>query len=58
MCFTTIQGTKYNFTASQDPVLTGPGATAFTRMPFGASCCDRERVKLTMAPLVLEYLQK
>lgn len=33
-------------------VITGPGATAFTRMPRGASLTARERVKLTIAPFV------
>ena len=33
-------------------VHTGPGATAFTRMPRGNSAAAKERVKLTMAPLV------
>ncbi|MNE97686.1 hypothetical protein D3C80_1960770 [compost metagenome] len=32
----------------------GPGATALTRMPFPMSCADKERVKVTIAPLVAE----
>jgi hypothetical protein len=38
--------------------LTGPGATAFTRIPFGPSCFARDRVKVTIAPLVEEYSSK
>ena len=32
----------------------GPGATAFTRMPFSIRFSDSERVKAVIAPLVLE----
>ena len=35
-------------------VQTGPGATALTRMPSGASRPDRLRVKAWMPPLVRE----
>lgn len=35
-------------------VMTGPGATAFTRMPLGANCFERERVKDMIAPFVAE----
>jgi hypothetical protein len=35
--------------------LTGPEATALTRMPWGASCSASERVKPTMAALVEAY---
>ena len=31
-----------------------PGATALTRIPLGACCFARARVKVTMAPLVEE----
>ncbi len=33
----------------------GPGATAFTRMPSGASNCARPLVKLAIAPFVAAY---
>lgn len=33
-------------------VQTGPGATAFTRMPLATNWLERPRVKETMAPLV------
>jgi hypothetical protein len=31
---------------------TGPGATAFTLIPFGVSCFARDLVKETIAPFV------
>ncbi len=34
-------------------VHTGPGATAFTRMPRSASICAKPAVKLWIAPLVV-----
>ena len=37
---------------AQQAQLTGPAATALTRIPFGASWAARERVNATMAPLV------
>lgn len=33
-------------------VQTGPGATAFTRIPLATNWLERPRVKETMAPLV------
>lgn len=39
-------------TPQSSEALTGPGATAFTRIPLGASWRERERVNATMAPLV------
>jgi len=33
-------------------VHTGPGATAFTRMPFGASCFAKPLANTKIAPLV------
>jgi len=39
--------------AGIEGVQIGPGATPFTRIFLSASCKERERVKLTMAPLVL-----
>lgn len=38
--------------AGVNGVQIGPGATAFTRIPFSTRACDNERAKLTMAPLV------
>src|SRR5438128_821001 len=39
-------------------VQTGPGATAFTRMPSGASIALRALVKVRMAPLVVAYASR
>ena len=45
-------------TPGSSGVQIGPGATAFTRMPFSTSICDSERVKATIAPLVARVVEQ